>query len=155
MINPRITTNPVALAMPQGFEQACVSVTVTAENCDDVMAFVFERVRNGVPLYGPDDPPPIFFGQLSEENADAEHRAPERSGPPDGLRTSAEAARKLRCSVRTLTGHVTAGALGYVLIGHGRKRPRRMFTDSDLEQFIAISALDRSQFRHPANHEAG
>src|SRR5262245_33026688 len=57
--------------------------------------------------------------------------------PPDGLRTPAEAARKLRCSIKTLNGHVASGALRYVDIGHGRKRPRRMFTDADLNEFIA------------------
>src|SRR5262249_8628399 len=57
--------------------------------------------------------------------------------PPDGLRTRAEAARKLRCSIKTLNGHVASGALRYVVIGHGTKRPRRMFTDADLDDFIA------------------
>jgi Helix-turn-helix domain len=57
--------------------------------------------------------------------------------PPDGLRTPAEAARKLRCSPKTLAGHVASGALRYVLIGHGRKRRRMMFTDADIDEFIA------------------
>jgi len=57
--------------------------------------------------------------------------------PPDGLRTPAEAARKLRCSIKTLNGHVASGALQYVVIGHGTKRPRRMFADTDLDDFIA------------------
>jgi hypothetical protein len=57
--------------------------------------------------------------------------------PPDGLRTPAEAARKLHCSVKTLNGYVKSGALKYVAIGHGRKRPRKMFTDADLNEFIA------------------
>jgi hypothetical protein len=61
---------------------------------------------------------------------------PRAMPPPDGLLLSAEAARKLRCSVKTLNGYVTAGALGYVIIGHGRKRPRRMFTQADLDAFI-------------------
>src|SRR5262249_55094785 len=56
--------------------------------------------------------------------------------PPDGLRTAAEAAAKLGCSIRTLNGHVDAGELRYVPIGHGKKRPRQMFTDADLAQFI-------------------
>jgi hypothetical protein len=63
--------------------------------------------------------------------------APAPSPPPDGLRTPAEAARKLRCSVKTLNAHVAAGALRYVDIGRGRKRARKMFTDSDLNEFIA------------------
>jgi hypothetical protein len=55
---------------------------------------------------------------------------------PDGLRTPAEAAAHLGCSVKTLKGHVASGALKYVIIGHGTKRTRRMFTDADLNQFV-------------------
>jgi hypothetical protein len=60
-----------------------------------------------------------------------------RNAPPNGLRTTVEAAARLGCSIKTLKGHVDAGAVRYVIIGHGSKRPRRMFTDSDLDQFIA------------------
>src|SRR5262249_21815265 len=60
-----------------------------------------------------------------------------RVRPPDGLLTKGEAAAKLGCSTKTLDGHVAAGALRYVTIGHGTKRPRRMFTDVDLDTFIA------------------
>src|SRR6516165_3586149 len=56
--------------------------------------------------------------------------------PPDGLFTPAEAARRLRCSIKTLLGHVDSGAIGYVIIGHGEKRPRRFFTAADLDTFI-------------------
>ena len=56
--------------------------------------------------------------------------------PPDGLRTPTEAAHKLRCSIKTLNGHIESGDLGYVVIGQGKKRPRRMFTDADLDAFI-------------------
>jgi excisionase family DNA binding protein len=62
---------------------------------------------------------------------------PARIRPPDGLRTRAEAAAKLGCSVRTLDEHVASGALRYVAIGHGKKRVRRMFSDSDVDEFIA------------------
>jgi hypothetical protein len=55
----------------------------------------------------------------------------------DGLRTPREAARKLRCSIKTLNGHVASGALRYVNVGHGRERVRRMFADADLNDFIA------------------
>ena len=48
-----------------------------------------------------------------------------------------EAAAKLGCSIKTLTGYVVAGTLKYVAIGHGTKRPRKFFTDADLNQFIA------------------
>jgi hypothetical protein len=60
-----------------------------------------------------------------------------RSAPPDGLRTSAEAAARLGCSIKTLNGHIASGTLRYVITGHGNKRPRRMFTDGDLNTFIA------------------
>jgi Helix-turn-helix domain len=54
-----------------------------------------------------------------------------------GLLTPAEAARKLRCSIKTLSGHVASGALRYVDVGLGKKRMRRMFTDADLDNLIA------------------
>src|SRR5262249_9474167 len=57
--------------------------------------------------------------------------------PPAGLRTPAEAARRLGCSIKTLNGHVASGALRYVDVGHGKRRQRRMFTDADLDDFIA------------------
>src|SRR5262245_10076002 len=57
--------------------------------------------------------------------------------PPDGLKTAAQAAAKLGCSVKTLGGHIASGALKYVAIGHGTKRPRKMFADPDLNEFIA------------------
>jgi hypothetical protein len=60
--------------------------------------------------------------------------------PPSGkalLLTPREAAARLRCSGKTLFGHVASGALRYVAVGQGRKRPRKMFTDSDLNEFIS------------------
>jgi hypothetical protein len=60
-----------------------------------------------------------------------------RSAAPGGLLTAAQAAAKLGCSIKTLNGHITSGAIGYVITGHGTKRPRKMFTDADLDQFIA------------------
>jgi hypothetical protein len=59
-----------------------------------------------------------------------------RVRPLDGLRTKAEAAAKLGCSIKTLNGHVESGALGYVIIGHGKRRTRKMFADADLDAFI-------------------
>jgi hypothetical protein len=52
------------------------------------------------------------------------------------LRTRREAAARLRCSLKTLNGHVRSGALRYVIIGHGKRRPLRMFTDGDLDALI-------------------
>src|SRR5262249_50091024 len=55
-----------------------------------------------------------------------------RQSSPDGLKTAAQAAIKLNCSIKTLRAHVAAGDLRYVSIGKGTKRPRRMFTDPDI-----------------------
>lgn len=63
------------------------------------------------------------------------HRQPALR-PPDGLLTASEAAAKLGCSIKTLNGHVAAGVLKYVIIGHGMKRPRKVFTAADLNAFI-------------------
>jgi hypothetical protein len=60
-----------------------------------------------------------------------------RVAPPDGLRTMAEAAAKLGCSIKTLKGHVASGALKYVAVGHGTARQQRRFADTDLDAFIA------------------
>jgi hypothetical protein len=65
----------------------------------------------------------------------------ERSRPLEAatgslLLTPAEAARKLRCSIKTLNAHVESGALRYVSIGHGKKRMKRMFTRADLDEFV-------------------
>jgi hypothetical protein len=59
-----------------------------------------------------------------------------RERVPSGLKTRSEAAAKLGCSEKTLDGHVEAGTLRYVAIGHGTKRQRKMFTDADLDAFI-------------------
>src|SRR5262249_31954401 len=60
-----------------------------------------------------------------------------RQSSPDGLKTAAQAATKLNCSIKTLRAHVAAGDLRYVIIGKGTKRPHRMFTDPDINEFIA------------------
>jgi hypothetical protein len=118
-------------AMPPGFENARVSVKVTDKNADDVMKFTVEMLRAGAGFTAPPDDEP-----LPRERA--AHKVPRavRVRPPDGLRTKAEAASKLGCSIKTLDGHVASGALRYVALGHGKTRPRRMFTDADLDAFI-------------------
>jgi hypothetical protein len=60
-----------------------------------------------------------------------------RASVPGGLLTAAQAAARLNCSIKTLSGHVAAGDLKYVVIGSGIKRLRRFFTVADLDQFIA------------------
>jgi hypothetical protein len=74
---------------------------------------------------------------LYDPDHQRQRRRKPRPATPGGLLTAAQAAAKLGCSIKTLNGHVVAGAVGYVVIGHGRKRPRKMFTDSDLDAFIA------------------
>lgn len=52
------------------------------------------------------------------------------------LLTPAEVAARLRCSRKTLSAHVRAGDIRYIIVGHGKKRPRHMFTEADVEEFI-------------------
>jgi hypothetical protein len=70
------------------------------------------------------------------ERANRPHAEARKPFLPNGLRTPAEAAERLHCSIKSVLAHVAAGELRYVAIGQGRKRPRKMFTDSDLDQFI-------------------
>ena len=58
------------------------------------------------------------------------------AGQGSRLLTPAEVMERLRCSRKTLAGHVASGALRYVVIGLGKTRPRRMFTDDDVHAFI-------------------
>jgi hypothetical protein len=67
----------------------------------------------------------------------AHRRRHPRQHLPDGLRTLAQGAEKLACSLKTLRGHIASGALRYVIIGHGTKRPRKFLTDEYLAEFIA------------------
>src|SRR6516165_9920076 len=78
--------------------------------------------------------------------------APPRHPPPDGLKTAAQAAAKLGCSIKTLNAHVSSGALKYVSIGHGKKRPRRMFTDADLDEFVVNQTRQENPCPSTADH---
>jgi hypothetical protein len=85
-----------------------------------------------------------------------------RHPPPDGLKTAAQAAAKLGCSIKTLNGHVASGALRYVSLGHGKKRRRRMYADPDLDEFIANQTRKdvpcpstRTRARHTSNLTSG
>jgi hypothetical protein len=73
----------------------------------------------------------------TERNTAFLQRKP-RQSPPDGLKTSAQAAARLGCSLKTLNGHIATGTLKYIAIGHGKRRMRKMFADSDLTAFIAM-----------------
>jgi hypothetical protein len=78
----------------------------------------------------------------TEEPARKRRERTVRPRPLDGLLTIDEAAWRLRCSVKTLNGYVASGALRYVAIGHGSKRPRKMFTAADLDDFIVNQTKD-------------
>jgi len=56
--------------------------------------------------------------------------------PGQVLRTPKYAAARLACSLQTLLAYVRAGTIKYVQVGVGAKRPRRMFTDADLDDFV-------------------
>ena len=51
------------------------------------------------------------------------------------LLTTGEAAKVLKISPKTLTGHVKDGSLKYVNVGRGTIKPRRMFPPAELEDF--------------------
>jgi|GEM_PF-4255169 len=59
------------------------------------------------------------------------------SPPSDTLRTPKYAAARLGCSPKMLTAYVRTGTIRYIEVGQGVKRPRRMFTDAYLDEFIA------------------
>jgi excisionase family DNA binding protein len=65
--------------------------------------------------------------------------------PTDGLKTPAQAARRLGVSNRTLRGLVTSGEVRYVNVGRGKQRERVMFTDSDLDDFVANRTRQKAQ----------
>jgi hypothetical protein len=88
-------------------------------------------------------PPPTSHDFVQNPPPSGRPRQP-RIAPPDGLKTAAQAAARLGCSIKTLDGYVRAGAIGYVIIGHGKKRPRRMFTDADLNAFIQAQTRKES-----------
>jgi hypothetical protein len=54
-----------------------------------------------------------------------------------GLLTAAQAAGDLNITVEQLLQHVKDGALRYINVGRGRKRPRYRFEPSDLDAFKA------------------
>ena len=74
--------------------------------------------------------------------------APAPAAPPsptDGLKTPAQAARRLVVSIRTLRGLVSSGELRYVNVGRGKQREKMMFTDTDLDDFIASRTRQKAQ----------
>ena len=53
----------------------------------------------------------------------------------DPLLTPGQAAQSLDICMKTLFGHVRDGALRYINVGRGSKKPRRMFDPIDLADF--------------------
>lgn len=53
------------------------------------------------------------------------------------LHTLAEAAERLRISEHMLRGLVRDGDMRFVNVGRGKIKPRIMFTDRDIDDFIA------------------
>lgn len=62
-----------------------------------------------------------------------------------------EAAKVLNVSVRTLRGHVRDGAIPYVAIGRGLRRPKKAFMRSDISTFIQLGKLVAAPVAAPKN----
>jgi excisionase family DNA binding protein len=91
-----------------------------------------------------------------EELVDVPVPAAQAATPPfptDGLRTPAQAARRLGVSNRTLRGLVTSGEVRYVNVGRGKQRERVMFTDSDLDDFISNRTRQKAQQSCPSTSQ--
>jgi hypothetical protein len=54
---------------------------------------------------------------------------------PDGLLDAAQAAERLNITIEQLMAHVDDGALRYVNVGRGSKRPRYRFKPADIDEF--------------------
>jgi hypothetical protein len=122
--SPDSTESVDTLADLDGEDLACLGLRRVPP---DWWAEIHAKLRADQPTTAAPEPPkPARVTQAARQER-----------PPDGLRTPTEAARKLGCSIKTLNGHIESGALSYVIIGHGKKRPRRMFTDADLDNFVA------------------
>jgi excisionase family DNA binding protein len=55
---------------------------------------------------------------------------------PGGLLTLAEAAARLHVTAEKVRTYVRDGELQYINVGHGRKRPRYRFSDTDIDELI-------------------
>jgi hypothetical protein len=75
--------------------------------------------------------------------------APSRRKPhdPNGLLTMAQAAARLGITIEQVKAHVDDGALRYVNVGRGKKRPRYRFTPVDLDEFIANRTMQEQPCR--------
>jgi len=129
--------------------RSSASLAVVVDYLADALLPAFNEMRAayGIEPAPPRPGPTVTLEQAKAAAAEywalealrAEHvRQPQtvRARPPDGLHTKAEAAAKLGCSIKTLDGYVKAGALPYLPLGHGKKRPRKRFTDAALNDLI-------------------
>jgi excisionase family DNA binding protein len=55
---------------------------------------------------------------------------------PGGLLTLAEAAARLHVTAEKVRTYVRDGELQYINVGHGTKRPRYRFSDTDIDELI-------------------
>jgi excisionase family DNA binding protein len=78
----------------------------------------------------------VIHGAVEEARMPAKPQPAKPRKNPDDPMTMGEAAARIGCSVKTLRGHIASGALRYVVIGHGRKRPHKRIAPADLNAFI-------------------
>src|SRR5262249_13582500 len=117
MTHPSIDTKRLA-AIRRAWTEVCQTIEGRQEYVRRFGDYLFPNPPRETPpeLFSP--PPPALRPRTSRQ-----HKP--RADVPDGLKTAAQAATKLGCSIKTLNGYVETGALKYVALGHGRKRRRR------------------------------
>jgi excisionase family DNA binding protein len=134
--------------------------------CDDGLLARLMAGRNGVHRSGDElrahieaeiasarcGPAPVHFDPGDDDELVEPVPAPvtssssrEEHGAADGLKTPAQAARRLGISIRTLRGLVSSGELRYVNVGRGKQREKMMFTDNDLDDLIAGRTRQKAQ----------
>lgn len=76
------------------------------------------------------------YAQRFHPGVDDPKRRKRRPLFPGALPDIVEAARRLNVTEEKIRTFVRAGALRFINVGHGTKRPRYRFTDADLQDFI-------------------
>lgn len=87
------------------------------------------------------------------EQATPKPRKPKPERDPDALLTAAQAASYLAITVEQLLAHVEDGAIKYINVGRGKKRPRYQFDPTDLDIFKDSRTITEPpcQFLSPKN----
>jgi excisionase family DNA binding protein len=80
------------------------------------------------------EPPTLDAGEGDAPRPERRERAVIPSDP-DALLTADQAAAYLGVTVEQLTAHVKGGAIKYINVGRGEKKPRYRFTRADLDTF--------------------